>query len=403
MSNALAIATVTTALADTVRTAVQGAVPGADVVTGRPDATTAAGTPQRRVHLFLYQVAPNAALSNADLPMRGADRRFVQRPRAALDLDYLLAFYGDDAQLEPQRMLGAVVRDLHAHPVLTRKAVANAARSQPFLAASNLAEEVEPVRFTPVPLTLEELSKLWSVFFQTPYALTVTYRGTVVVIDGDETATPPLPVRERIIYVRPFRHPTIEEVQSADGPHAPIMVGGTLVITGRHLRSDKVQVRVGGDLVEATEVTDTRVTLPLTSIPAKALRAGVQAIQIVQPIMLGRPPKPHVGVESNVAAFVLRPKITPQQATLAAVTIKIDPPVAPAQRVVLLLNERAEHDSLAYSFVAPQGDKDTDAVTVPIKGVKPARYWVRVQVDGAESLLDTDPESPKRGPEVEIR
>jgi hypothetical protein len=405
MSNWLAIATVTAALAQTVRTAVQEAVPGADVVTGRPDAAPGTGTAQRRAHLFLYQVAPNTALSNADLPMRGSDGRLAQRPRAALDLDYLLAFYGDEAQLEPQRMLGAVVRDLHAHPVLTRKAVADAARSQPFLANSNLAEALELVRFTPVPLTLEELSKLWSVFFQTPYALTVTYRGTVVLIDAEETAPAPLPVRERVIQVRPFRHPMIEAVQSADGPHAPIVAGGTLVISGKYLRADEVQVRIGAELVPAADVTDASVTLPLTSppIPATALRAGAQAVQLVQPMMLGRPPRPHAGVESNAAAFVLRPKITPQQASRESVTLGISPPVAPAQRVVLLLNERIEDAPLAYSFPAPLRDKDSGTVTIPITGVKaPASYWVRVQIDGAESVLDTEPASATFGPEVRI-
>jgi hypothetical protein len=405
MSNKLAIATVTTALAHSVQTAVQEAVPGAGVVTGRPDATAGAGVPQCRAHLFLYHVAPNAALSNADLPARDSGGQLTQRPRAALDLDYLLAFYGDETQLEPQRMLGAVVRDLHAYPALTRKAVADAASSQPFLATSNLAEAVELVRFTPVPLTLEELSKLWSVFFQTPYALTVTYRATVVLIDADAAPRTPLPVRERVIYVRPFRHPMIEEVQSADGPHAPIVAGSTLVITGKQLRSEEVRVRIGGELVQAKDLSDTRVSLPLTSppIPAKALRAGVQAIQLVQPMMLGRPPQPHAGVESNAAAFVLRPKITPQQATREVVTLKTDPPVGPTQRVVLLLNERAEKNPVSYSFVARSRDKDTDTVTVEIKDVKaPARYWVRAQIDGAESLLDTDPASPNLGPEVSI-
>jgi hypothetical protein len=56
MSNALAIATVTTALAQIVRGAAQSVVNGADVVTGRPDPNAAPG---HRIHLFLYQVTPN--------------------------------------------------------------------------------------------------------------------------------------------------------------------------------------------------------------------------------------------------------------------------------------------------------------------------------------------------------
>ena len=69
MSNSLAIATVTAALAQLVRTAAQGAVGGADVIIGRPEAP-ANGDAQPRVRLYLYQVTPNAALRNADLPTR---------------------------------------------------------------------------------------------------------------------------------------------------------------------------------------------------------------------------------------------------------------------------------------------------------------------------------------------
>ena len=53
---------------------------------------------------------PNAALRNSDLPTRNHRSVVVQRPTCALDLHYLLSFYGDDSKLEPQRMLGAVVR-----------------------------------------------------------------------------------------------------------------------------------------------------------------------------------------------------------------------------------------------------------------------------------------------------
>ena len=194
MSNALAIATVTTALAQIVRTAAQGAVAGADVATGRPDP---AMSPAHRVHLFLYQVSPNAALRNADLPTRSHDGKLVQRPHVALDLYYLLAFYGDESELEPQRMLGAVVRDLHAKPVLTRQMIDDATDSQPFLTDSNLVDAVEQVKLTPDSLSLDELSKLWSVFMQTPYALSVIYRATVVLIESDESAALALPVLKR--------------------------------------------------------------------------------------------------------------------------------------------------------------------------------------------------------------
>ena len=52
-----------------------------------------------------------------------------------------------------------------------------------FLTTSNL-EEVELVKFTQLPLSLEELGKLWSVFFQTTHVLSVAFQGTVVLIEG---------------------------------------------------------------------------------------------------------------------------------------------------------------------------------------------------------------------------
>jgi hypothetical protein len=194
MSNSLAIATVTTALAQIVRASAQSVVNGAEVLTGRPDPTA---TPGHRIHLFLYQVSPNGAMRNNDLPTRSSDGRVVLRPTAALDLHYLLAFYGSETDLETQRMLGAVVRDLHAKPMLTRAMIQSAISSQPFLNGSNLADAVEQVKFTPLAVSLEEMSKLWSVFFQTPYALSVAYQGTVVLIESEEPAQPALPVLKR--------------------------------------------------------------------------------------------------------------------------------------------------------------------------------------------------------------
>lgn len=194
MSNALAIATVTTALAQIVRTAVQSVLPGSDVLTERPDSTPLG---QPRARLFLYQVSPNGFLRNNDLPTRAANGNVVKRPTTALDLHYLLAFYGNENDLEPQRMLGAAVRDLHAKPVLMRQMIEDAIASEAFLADSNLAEAVEQIKFTPLGFSLEELSKLWSVFFQAPYALSIAYQGTVVLIESEENAQAALPVLRR--------------------------------------------------------------------------------------------------------------------------------------------------------------------------------------------------------------
>jgi hypothetical protein len=63
-------------------------------------------------------------------------------------------------------------------------------------------------------LSLEELSKVWSVFFQSPYVLSVAYNGSAVLIKPTSRAAS-LPVQTRNIYVLPFRQPTIDKVVSS--------------------------------------------------------------------------------------------------------------------------------------------------------------------------------------------
>jgi hypothetical protein len=414
MSNFLAIAAVTATLRQILQSAVGTDVAGANVSTLRPD-TPENGDAEPRVNLYLYQVTPNAAWRNADLPTRNPAGRLVDRPQVALDLHYLLSFYGNEGQLTPQRLLGSVARTLHARPVLTRQTIRDtiASPSYNFLAGSNLADDVELVKFSPIAMSLEELSKLWSVLLQTPYTLSVAYQGTVVLIESEESHQAALPVRERKLYVAPFRQPVIEEVQSQAGPNQPIEEGGTLIIRGHRLSGETTQVRIGGsDPVTPTAVSDTEISLPLTELPlpdallpAGTLRAGVQGVQVVHPMLLGDPPAPRRGVESNVAAFVLRPRIVaPVTASnpQASVTVTLEPDVGQRQRVVLLLNEFESDSPSAYSFPAPSRAGDTDSIVFPISGVKAADYLVRVQIDGAESALIANAAGKYDSPKVTI-
>lgn len=407
MSNFLAIATVTATLKlEVLQDAVQAAVPGADVTIARPDGISGSVS-GARVNLYLYQVTPNVAWRSNDLPTRNANGQLVQRPRVALDLFYLLTFYGDELQLEPQRMLGSVALAMHTKPVLTRDMIRNTIvnTSFPFLAQSNLTDEIELVKFTPLPLSLEELSKLWSVFFQTQYVLSMAYQATVVLIEGEETPRATLPVLEREIFVTPFRHPTIERIRSQTGESEPIVAGSTLVIEGKQLRGEVTQLRIGGsDLMTIQDASDTQIVFPLASLqPAGSLRAGMQAVQIVQPTMMGRPRVAHVGVESNVFPLVVRPTITalhlPDPTHLA---VGVDPAIGKTQRVLLLLNEITDKTPGAYTFIAEPRTTDVSTLTIPIGSTKPGTYFVRVQIDGAESPLDLNSASSNFGPQVTI-
>ena len=150
MSNHLAIATVTGALHTQLLNAT-ALVPGATVTTARPNGGLA--NPAPAINIFLYQVMPNAAYRNADLPSRRGDGQLAQRPQVALTLHYLLSFLGDETTLEPQRLLGAALRQLHAHPLITAQDIAQTIANPPYdtvLPASNLADQIDVVRFSPL-------------------------------------------------------------------------------------------------------------------------------------------------------------------------------------------------------------------------------------------------------------
>lgn len=204
MSNFLAPATVTAALALLLEERIAEDVTdfAFTVTTGRPDeaADNSAG-----VNVYLYQVMPNVQWRNADLPTRNTRGDLLQRPRAALDLHYLLTFTGTESELQAQRLLGSAAHILHGQPVITRDWI-DFVRSHPdypFLAASDLGNEIERVKLTPQPFSLEELSKLWSVFFQTTYQLSMAYVASVVFVEAQDPTSRALPVSTRVVTALP--------------------------------------------------------------------------------------------------------------------------------------------------------------------------------------------------------
>ena len=205
MSNALAIAHVTQALALLIENNVGPEFGEAVKVEPRkPPADPQLEQPT--VSVFLYQVTPNTSQRNNDLPTRAADGTLVKRPAAALDLHYLISAYGDERELVGQRLIGSVVRTLHEIPILPKDVVEQAGE-RPYLAGSDLAEAAQRVRFTPTVMDIDETSKLWGMLYQTPYALSVVYQAALVLIDGRESPVPGRPVERPEVRVLPFGAP----------------------------------------------------------------------------------------------------------------------------------------------------------------------------------------------------
>ncbi|QKZ23377.1 DUF4255 domain-containing protein [Streptomyces chartreusis] len=204
MSNALAIAHVTQALALLLASNVGPEFDEAVKVEPHKPPTEPPDYPT--INVFLYQVTPNTSMRNNDLPTRASDGTLVKRPAAALDLHYVISAYGDETTLVGQRLIGSVVRTLHEIPVLPKDVIEETGHL-PHLAGSDLAEATQRVRLTPTVMDIDETSKLWGMLHQTPYALSVVYQATLVLIDGREQPVPAKPVERPEVRVLPFGAP----------------------------------------------------------------------------------------------------------------------------------------------------------------------------------------------------
>jgi hypothetical protein len=374
------------------------------------------------VNVFLYAVTPNASLRNVDVGTRRTGGQLLQRPLAALDLHYLLTFYGDQSKLEPQLLLGRVVAALHAEPALTRARIRTVIEDTAALAASDLGDTVQAVRFTPEPLSLEDLSKVWSVLLQQPYALSAGYTASAVLVEPAELPppAPALPVARRSVYALPFRRPTITRVSDAADPDAPITAASTLAITGHNLAAPGLAVRLAAGDVTPTEITANRLLAPLTVLPAELVRAGVQGVRVVQFRQLGIPPLPHAGEESDIAPFVLHPSVLPHSddpadpehdiafapavdETPSRLRVGVSPMVGRQQRVTLLLNQlTAGAAPQAFAYDAPRRPADDAHVAFDVPELPDGTYLVRVRVDGAESPLLPDADGAFARPRVVV-
>ncbi len=417
MSNYLAVAQVTATLRYLVTNSLPPDLSGATVSTQRPDSQLGSSD-VAGVNIFLYRVAPNTAFRNADLPSRDGSGNLVMRPTIALDLDYLFTFYGNDTDLEPQRLMGATTTTLHTMPVLSPDEISKALLSMPpFLSAPftgsqfqsppyqpDLGLALERVRISMLPLSLDELSKLWSVFYQIPFALTVAYQASVVLMQREDTVpqTAP-PVQQRVVSATPWNQPVIASIVSNNGPSAPITAGGTILIQGSGLIASGQVITIDGyaNPISPVQASDAQLTIVL---PAD-VPAGGRILRIQRIYQLGVPATAHNTDVSGAGSFTLQPTISGQPKLAGGVvTCPVVPAAVAGQSVALLLNESTVPAPLhpaAYTFTLPALAAGTSTFSFSVPGIQTGTtYFVRVQVDGAQSGLNMDATSATFGPTV---
>lgn len=306
MSNALAIAGVSAVLKDLLdtgfvdRQVTDALGAGVTVSSMAPDAVPIDGADAvPRLNLFLYQVTPNAAWRNVDLPSRDASGRRVTNPPLALELHYLLTAYGM-AELQAEVLLGYGLQLLHENPVLAREAIRTALNPSPVsgallpsvyqaLRSADLAEQVELLKIAPSAMNAEEMSRLWSAL-QAHYRPTAAFQVSVVLIEPQGPTISPLPVLTRGLVVTPSLvppYPTLESMlATAHATPSTVQLGDAVTVLGHHLagtnraivlRNDRFGVEQEIALPNATD--DGTVVFNVPNLPAD-LPVGVYTLEL---------------------------------------------------------------------------------------------------------------------------
>jgi hypothetical protein len=422
VSNPLAIAAVTATLRNLLVRGVPE-LPDQNVTAKPLDKARPASADKDQLNLFLYQTVLNAAWRNRDMPRQLRPGETGQPP-LALNLHYLVTAFGngDDDALS-HRWLGMAMSVLHDHPVLGAQEIQDALQPDD----SGLQAQIERVRITPQPMSLEELSKLWTTF-QTQYRISAAYAVEVVLIESTRAARTPLPVLSRGKddrgvsaqgnLIPPF--PAIDDIQFVDpatsalldlGPRVSVELGDRVAILGHHLAltdgdSNTVTVtvrfrRLGSTvpqdvLVPAGQRTDQRITVQIPNVPA-SWPAGPYVLSVL--VMPNG--KPEETRETNEWPLLIAPVITtslPLTVTRpsvsnglgdATINLSCSPDIQPGQRVSLALGDRELRAELPPTAPA--------TLKFVAKGVAAGSFRVRLRVEGVDShLLDwSDPAKPK--------
>ena len=366
--------------------------------------------PSPSLNLFLYRTSVNQGWAQVGLPGFHGNGSRISHPPLALDLHYLLTAYGF-ADFEAEVLLGYAMHVLHERPVLDRPAIRRALDTGPLdpsilppafqtVSAADLADQVEGVTITPEPMDTEEMSRLWSAI-QSNYRPTVAYVVSVVLIEARKPARRALPVLERGLLVEPSLlppYPTITRVEPQDGQPAA-RLGEPVRLAGHHLDGTSAVARFAHRLLDephpitigvSSDSTGIDLTLPTGPTAEQDWPAGVYLVSV----SLTRPDE-LTPRETNVAAMLLapEPQLPPstvsRDATTRRVTVTLDvsPEVRPAQDVRLILGgDGAPAEPHATA---------TPTLTFELGDVPPGAQWVRLNVDGVDSLLvDRSAEPP---------
>ena len=386
MSTALAISAVTAAIRNLLTAGVHAdsELSDAEITTSPPSKAPTDDT-RNEINLFLYQTTPNAGWSNLEPPTTRPGEN--GRPLLALDLHYLLTVHGKGFdELLSHRLLGRAMRVLHDHPVLDPDEIEAA------LVGEEVGDQVERIRITPEPLTLDEMSKLWA-SFQTEYRMSTAYQATVVLIESERSSVTPLPVLTRgegdvgpVVVPEPTPpFPTLFRAEPPGGREAAVL-NEIVTLRGQHLE-EATTVRLAGrrlsepllvPLLPGTAADRVKVRLPND---VAVLPAGLYALSL----LAGSGDENER--ETNAVALAVAPELLTVAPDPAArdpqgdvtLTVTCRPEVRPEQAASLLLGSREVR--------AEPHPTTAGTLTFEIVRARAGQPWLRLRVDGVDSRL----------------
>ncbi|MFC5148208.1 DUF4255 domain-containing protein [Streptomyces aureoversilis] len=389
MSDSDAVAAVTSALHVVLSKALSG--PGVRVTSKTPDEAAADHQFPATLNLFLYRTTIDGGWRNTDPP--GTRPGETGRPALPVVLHYLLTPYTtDDPQgLVALQILGAAMAALHDHSELgpddyDKEAGLGDAHLQP-----------EPVRITPVDLSVDDMSKLWSAF-QSHYRVSVAYEARIVLLDSARPARAPLPV------VRRGAEGRGPEAAPDPADPSPVLTGVTpqaatvtdeLVLTGSRLDAGTPVVHLTHPLFGAVPLTTTAVSeheVRATFEEAGRLVPGPWSVTVVLTGDDGTrqvTPTLPLAVAPSIAGTSL--PLSARRGAGGTVKLKVecDPPVAAGQRVHLLVGDRPVP-------VTPFRGAREKTLTFSFRASGPGRHVLRLRVDGVDSpVVDGDATPPR--------
>jgi hypothetical protein len=260
-----------------------------------------------RINLFLFQVNESPYLKNRDMPGHGSGLAYG-KPPLSLELSFLLTAYGSQVngdsaidETAAQFLLGSAMRVLHDYPVITAQLQSVREPYGRQILHESLRNEDEQVKLCLHPITLEDLTKIWTAL-TLPYRLSVAYSVSIVQIESRATRHYPRLVGETPeggpgIVAVPMDRPAIEslkvirmgETSERTPPYARI--GDTLVIIGRNF-GRVTEVEINGLRIAATPESGTSIQVPIpdaaiagTAIPPEQrLQPGAQPVEVLSRI-----------------------------------------------------------------------------------------------------------------------